>query len=534
MRLRRAAAWSAAVAVAAVSVAAVAGPTDAATTPAVRIGSTTVWEGSTGPNRTITFPVGLTAPTTTQVTVRYQVVTGTAGTADIDNLGGAVRTLTFPAGVTSRPVAIPVKPDTLNEADETFTVKLSSPTGATLAVSSAAGRILDDDPGSGVRIGVGNVTIPEGNTGPARTGTVWVTLSGPAASPVTAHAMTMQGTATEGSDYTLKMVDLTFAPGEVKKPFVVSVTPDTTIEPDEQLTVELFNVTGATVADAVGTVTVMSEERPNITTRSYLIGPFDLAAMGQPGWQSEGMRGVARPAGAIGIKGMRFALVNGAGTPYQGHDVHLHHVVFLDNSRTDAVCPSLPFNRFAGAGMEATPLTLGDYYAYRVGSSDTWSALWHVMNMTSSPKRVYIKYTIDYVAASSPVASRGVRTYWYDVDGCWGDSEFDVPGGGGPGSVYTKSSATYTAPRNGTRVAVGGHFHDGGLDVTLTRLSNNSSVCTNTGTYHDGMLHTISGCNTPTDVVAGEQYRTTVRYENDEPIAGAMGIQVSYVWEPPT
>ena len=53
-----------------------------------------------------------------------------------------------------------------------------------------------------------------------------------------------------------------------------------------------------------------------ITTSSYTIGPFNLAATGQPGWESETTQtNVPRPAGAFGIKTMSFDLVDQNGEP---------------------------------------------------------------------------------------------------------------------------------------------------------------------------------------------------------------------------
>ena len=63
---------------------------------------------------------------TTTVTVQYRLEAGTATTADFVN-GGATQTLTFPSGSISRFVAVNVKPDTLDETNETFTVRLMNP-----------------------------------------------------------------------------------------------------------------------------------------------------------------------------------------------------------------------------------------------------------------------------------------------------------------------------------------------------------------------------------------------------------------------
>ena len=502
----------------------------AATSATLSIGNATVWEGDAGGTRAVSFAVVLSQPLTTTVSVQYRLETGTATTADFVN-GGTTQTLTFPSGSISRFVAVNVKPDTLDETNETFTVRLMNPMGAMLKKSTATGTILDDDPGAGVRLAVGDASVPEGDGGPAHAAAFSVTLSRPSTTDVTVTVHTMPGTASDGTDFFGVSADITFAPGQVRKVLTVPVKPDTVVEPNETFTVMAMDASGATISDDSATGTILSEELPGYTTQSFRIGPFNLAPDGQSGSENRSMGAAPRPPGAIGIKGMRFDIVDQNGASVAMHDVHLHHIVMLDQSRTDAVCPELGFNRFVGSSKERTPLALPGNYAYRVGANDTWNALWHVMNMTSQAKTVYIRYEIDYVSASDPLAARGVKTYWYDVDGCWGDSEFNVPGNGGSGSIYALSR-TYTAPRNGTRVATGGHFHDGGLDISLRRTATGSIVCKNTGIYDMDMLHTITPCTTSSSVAANERFTTTVRYSNEQPILGAMGIQLSYVWEP--
>lgn len=507
-------------------------PAAGAVTPSISIAGAAGWEGDTGITRMISFSVALSQASTTAVSVQYRLVTGTATTADFDNLGGTLRTLSFPAGTTTKFIGVAVRPDTVDENTETFTVQLSTPVAATIRTASASGRIFDEDPGTGIRVGIGDAATSEGDSGPMHQAAFWVSLSRPSTTPVSLHAMTTDTSALAGVDYTEKMADITFAPGEVRKAFVVSVRPDLAMEPNETFGVMLMTVDGADVIDGSGIGSIISEEPVNFTTQSFLIGPFNLSATGQPGWQNESSAVAPRPAGAIGIKGMRFDIVDAAGTPVGMHDIHMHHVVMMDSSRPDAVCPSLGFNRFTGAGSERNALSLGNDYAYRVGATDSWRAMWHIMNMTAQSKSVYIKYTIDYVSATSNLAAKGVTSYWYDVDGCWGDSQYVVPGGGAVGSIHTQSSQIYTAPKAGVRVATGGHFHDGGIDITLSKVANGQAVCTNTGTYELGMLHRISPCQTMSFISAGEQFRTRVRYSNETRIPDAMGIQLTYVWEP--
>lgn len=76
------------------------------------------------------------------VTVDWQTVPGTAGPADYV---GASGTVTFEPGDTSEEVEIVVSGDVLDEANETFTVHLANPHGATIADADGVATIVDND-----------------------------------------------------------------------------------------------------------------------------------------------------------------------------------------------------------------------------------------------------------------------------------------------------------------------------------------------------------------------------------------------------
>ncbi|MCL4292352.1 MAG: hypothetical protein KJ056_04910 [Acidimicrobiia bacterium] len=300
---------------------------------------------------------------------------------------------------------------------------------------------------------------------------------------------------------------------------------------------------GAAVALALTACVPVTNAPPGggaVVTGTYRIGPFNLAAMGQPGWQSNASTtGVPRPPGSFGIKSIDFDIVDAGGTPVNAHDVHLHHVLLVDQAKPDYLCPGRG-QRFAGAGMERTPLRLDDPYAVLVGASDRWDSLWHIMNMSDTAKTVYIQYKVGYQPGADASNTRGVVPFFMDITGC-GNSEYDVPGNGGPGSVHTKSK-TWTAPFDGIAVYAGGHIHAGGIDITLSD-PNAGLQCTMTAEYMDmgmgmtaadddglGMLERIPPCRMHNMVFKDKPYTVTARYHNDQPVEGAMGIVLNYVW----
>jgi hypothetical protein len=90
------------------------------------------------------FTVSLSQPAT--VPVRYTIAT-TGGNASIgsDYVARLLAGETIPAGQTSRAFAVTVNGDAAAEANETFLVRLSEASGATLHDSQAVGTILNDD-----------------------------------------------------------------------------------------------------------------------------------------------------------------------------------------------------------------------------------------------------------------------------------------------------------------------------------------------------------------------------------------------------
>lgn len=114
--------------------------------PTLSIGNASDAEGNAGANP-LDFTVTLSAASSTPVTVSYATANGTATTADLDYTA-ANGTLTFnPGGPLTQQIPVDVLGDLTIEPDETFTVTLSSPSGATLGSAVGTGTIFNDDMG---------------------------------------------------------------------------------------------------------------------------------------------------------------------------------------------------------------------------------------------------------------------------------------------------------------------------------------------------------------------------------------------------
>ncbi|ELP52235.1 hemolysin-type calcium-binding repeat family protein [Microcystis aeruginosa TAIHU98] len=103
--------------------------------------SQTIVEGLTT-SQNAPYTVTLSQASNQTVSVNYATANGTAtaGSDYTDTIG----TLTFAPNVTSQVINIPILNDSLNEADETFTLTLSSPTNAALGTQTAATTTITD------------------------------------------------------------------------------------------------------------------------------------------------------------------------------------------------------------------------------------------------------------------------------------------------------------------------------------------------------------------------------------------------------
>jgi len=167
--------------------------------------------------------------------------------------------------------------DGIPEGQETINVSISNPTGGAVLGSPIAGvvSIIDDD-GSGLPgVSINDVSQLEGN-GPNPMNFT-VTLSQPAAGVVTVDFSTADGTATAPGDYTAVVNGtVTFDPGETSKPAAVTIIGDTTVEPDENFTVNLSNPSGAAIVDGQGTGTMQNDDAVGAGTVQFSSSSFTV------------------------------------------------------------------------------------------------------------------------------------------------------------------------------------------------------------------------------------------------------------------
>ena len=141
--------------------------------------------------------------------------------------------------------------DTEDETDETLTVSGAS---GSLTVNSATISLTDDD--GAPTLSINSPSVNEGDSGSTNL-TFTVSLDAASAKEVTVgYSDAGSGDATSGTDYTaLTAGTLTFAAGDTSETITVSVTGDTTDEPNETVKVGLGAATNAAVSSTSGTGT---------------------------------------------------------------------------------------------------------------------------------------------------------------------------------------------------------------------------------------------------------------------------------------
>ncbi len=220
-------------------------------------------EGASGTSNLTIFVSRSTTLGPNPVSVKLSTANGTA-VAPGDFTAVTNQTVNFGAS-TFAFVTVPIKGDSVAEADETFTATISAPSaGAVLGTSVTTTATIINDDGGVPALTIGDQSVVEGSTGSAAGKSFAVTRSGGNDGTVTFQATTTAGSATAPADYTTTSSSLTMAAGIDTVNVVVPVVGDSTPENDETFTITLSAAVGATIADGTGVITVLDDD-PRIT-----------------------------------------------------------------------------------------------------------------------------------------------------------------------------------------------------------------------------------------------------------------------------
>jgi hypothetical protein len=231
--------------------------------------------------------------------------------------------------------------------------------------------------------------------------------------------------------------------------------------------------------------------------------------------------------------------VDDRGRRLDSRQVMLHHAVFRRRitPKYDQECNTRRDTEpFYATGEEDETLQLPPGYGLRVGPHDRWLVRWMLMNHTDRAHKVFIRYDVKVDTSRLIVP---VRPVWARVVACR-EEYFDVPGDGGPGSVFTKSR-DITVTRTGRIVVATGHLHGGAVGLTLaeprcagrpifTAHPVYRGGTTENTEVHDGPVHVTSFTSTVgVPIFRGQVLTLAATYDNSVRREDVMGTMHLYV-----
>lgn len=199
-------------------------------------------------------------------------------------------------------------------------------------------------------LSINDVSVTEGNAGTVDA-TLTVSLSEASPVPVTVNYATADDTALASEDYAAASSQLTFSPGEVAKTVTIQVNGDETREYDETFFVNLSNAANATIADASGVVTIISDEYPLFTvTAGVTAGDGTLDPTGDVSAEyRSNLIFTATPNDGWGVAGWTLdgESAQTGGTTFEVLDIQANHTVgvafYLLPPTVDAFTPDRGF-----------------------------------------------------------------------------------------------------------------------------------------------------------------------------------------------
>lgn len=224
--------------------------------PTISVLDVSVPEGNAGrSNAAVT--VTLSNPSSRTVTVTG--VTATNSAAAGRDFVASKSVVTFAPGQTNKTLMVPIVGDLLNEADETFLVRLQSPVNAVLGDDTATVTILDDDPLP--VIAGADVVRPEGNAGAAKA-VFKFSLSAPSGRAASFSFATSSGTAQAGTDFVPTNGVAVFPAGKTTATVTVLVAGDKTLEMNESFFLNLSQPVNAVLATNTLVGTILNNDPP--------------------------------------------------------------------------------------------------------------------------------------------------------------------------------------------------------------------------------------------------------------------------------
>lgn len=222
-----------------------------------------------------TFTITRTQSTAQNQVIGWQLAATSTGddAAAGDFTGGLISgNVTFTPGVLSQTITVPVINDGTFEFDESYQVNLSlgsGTTGDTLTVSSAQGKILNDDTAFSIVVNTSSRSEGAGDV------VYTVNRVGDLAVSSTVQFALTQGAGITGADFTGTLPAnqvLTFTAGDAMRAITIAVSNDNDLESAETLVATLSGPVGASLVSNAAAATVTLQNDDALFTLSHVSG----------------------------------------------------------------------------------------------------------------------------------------------------------------------------------------------------------------------------------------------------------------------
>ena len=358
--------------------------------PTVSIAATSAdkAEGSTGGTTAFTFTVTRSSGVGTS-SVGYALVHGTTVAADFS--GTTTGTVSFVAGETSKVITVYAVADTVIEGDETFSVALSAPVGATLGTATAAGRLVNDDVPV-LSLSATSADKVEGNTG---TTPFTFTVTRNVGTGVSSVGYAVVHGSTSADDFSGSTTGtVSFADGETSKVITLNVVGDTVGEGNETFSVALSGASNATISTATAAGTIRNDDSggtggidSSVSQVTYITVPTSVSD------NIENLVDGAKWGGAIGTgaqltysfstSASRFTYSNSTHDPYTALNVNQQAAARMAMNALSSVC-NITFTEVADTAVGAGDIrwtlsqnsTLSTAHAYYPSTSAAGGDIW--------------------------------------------------------------------------------------------------------------------------------------------------------------
>ncbi len=202
----------------------------------------------------VSVVVSLNVTSSLDVSFDYATVADGTATAGIDftmTSGSG----TIVAGRQSTTITVNIVSDSVDEADETFSLLIGNPVHATISDSVGIITIIDDD-STALTLSVGDLFVSEGDGSVS----VIVNLSAVSSLDVSFDYATVSGTATAGDDFTATSGNTTIPAGQQSATITIDILSDSIDEPDETFSLQIDEPSNAIIGDGISILTILDDD----------------------------------------------------------------------------------------------------------------------------------------------------------------------------------------------------------------------------------------------------------------------------------